>query len=144
MLFDPLGIGETLWRTGRDGERNFASGLAMRPRDLARVGQMMLEGGKAGERQIVPSTWLEASFRPAVEISDRRQYGFHWYLGNAAFDGPAGRWRARWIGAMGNGGQRLVVFPELELVAVVTAGNYNLRGRSPDDVFNEVLLPNTR
>ena len=45
---------------------------------------------------------------------------------------------------MGNGGQRLLVFPELELVAVITAGNYNLRGRSPDDVFTEVVLPSIR
>ena len=144
VLFDPLGIGETVWRAGRDGERNFASGLAMRPRDLARIGQMLLDGGKADCRQIVPSSWLDAAFQPAARINDRRQYGYHWYLGNAVFNGPEGRRRARWVGAMGNGGQRLVVFPELELVAVITAGNYNQRGRALDDVFNEVLLPNTR
>jgi CubicO group peptidase (beta-lactamase class C family) len=144
VLFDPLGIGPSEWRVGRDGERNFASGLGMRPRDLARVGQMLLDGGKAGERAIVPSAWLEESFRPAVRISDRRQYGYHWYLGEVAFNGPEGRRRTRWIGAMGNGGQRLIVFPELEVVVVITAGNYNVRGRSPDDVFNEVVLPGIR
>jgi CubicO group peptidase (beta-lactamase class C family) len=144
VLFDPLGIGETVWRTGRGGERNFASGLAMRPRDLARVGQMLLDGGKVGERQIVPSAWLEASFEPAAKINDRRQYGYHWYVGNVPFDGPEGRRRARWIGAVGNGGQRLVVFPDLELIAVVTAGNYNQYGRAPDDLFTGVVLPNLR
>ena len=56
----------------------------------------------------------------------------------------AGRQRARWIGAAGNGGQRLVVFPDLELVVVITAGNYNQRGRAPDDLFNEVVLPSIR
>jgi|SRR5947207_554640 len=144
VLFDPLGIGPTEWRAGRDGARNFASGLGMRPRDLARIGQMLLDGGRAGERQIVPAAWLEASFKPEVQISERRQYGYHWYLGNAAYDSPDGRRRVRWIAAMGNGGQRLLVFPELELVAVITAGNYNLRGRSPDDVFTEVVLPSIR
>jgi CubicO group peptidase (beta-lactamase class C family) len=143
-LFDPLGIGPTEWRTGRDGERNFASGLGMRPRNLARIGRMLLDGGRADGRQIVPAAWLEASFKPAVRINDRRQYGSHWYLGEVAFDGPGGRRRAQWHAATGNGGQRLVVFPELELVAVITAGNYNQRDRAPDDVFNEVVLPSIR
>src|SRR5438270_597163 len=43
VLFDPLGIGPTVWRIGPNGERNFASGIGMRPRDLARIGQMVLE-----------------------------------------------------------------------------------------------------
>jgi CubicO group peptidase (beta-lactamase class C family) len=144
VLFDPLGLGATEWRVGRDGERNFASGLGMRPRDLARLGQMLLDGGKIGERQVVPAAWLEDSFKPAIRISDRRQYGYQWYLGNAAYESPEGRRRARWIGAMGNGGQRLFVFPEFELVAVITAGNYNQRGRAPDDLITDVILPGIR
>jgi CubicO group peptidase (beta-lactamase class C family) len=144
VLFDPLGLGETEWRSGRDGEGNFAGGLHMRPRDLARVGQMLLEGSKAREQQIVPAAWLEDSFKPAARINDRRQYGYHWYLGNVPYETPEGRQRARWFGAAGNGGQRLVVFPDLEVVVVITAGNYDQRGRAPDDLFNEVVLPNIR
>jgi CubicO group peptidase (beta-lactamase class C family) len=144
VLFEPLGIGPTEWRLLREGETIFASGLGMRPRDLARIGQMLLDGGKAGERQIVPAAWLKDSFMPAARINDRRHYGYHWYVGTVPFDSPEGRRTTRWIGAVGNGGQRLVVFPDLELVVVITAGNYNLRGRGPDDIFNEVLLPSIR
>jgi CubicO group peptidase (beta-lactamase class C family) len=144
VLFDPLGIGPTDWRTGRDGEGNYASGLGMRPRDLARVGQMLLDGGRAGERQIVPAAWLEESFRPAVRINDRRQYGYHWYVGEVTFNGPEGRRRARWSAATGNGGQRLLVFPDLELVVVITAGNYNQPNRAPEDLMTEVVLPGIR
>lgn len=146
VMFDPLGIGPTEWRRGGDGEMNFASGLAMRPRDLARVGQMMLDGGKIGERQIVPSSWLDAAFTPAVKIRDRREYGYHWYLGEIVFNGLEGPLRERWIAAMGNGGQRLYVFPRLELLVVVTAGNYNRRdqGTPPIRVLTEVVLPNIR
>ena len=144
VLFDPLGIGPAEWRVGRDGERDFAGGLGMRPRDLARIGQMLLDGGKVGERQIVPAAWLEDSFKPAVRITDRRQYGYHWYLGNVPYESPEGRKRARWFGAVGNGGQRLIVFPDLELVVVITAGNYNLRALAPDDVFTELVLPSVR
>jgi len=143
VLFDPLGIGETVWRVGGDGETNAASGLGMRPRDLARIGQMLLDGGTTDGRQIVPADWREASFKPAVRINDRRQYGYHWYLGEVAFKSLEARRKERWIGAMGNGGQRLFVFPELELVVVITAGNYNQRdqGVPPDRVLTEVVLP---
>ena len=146
VLFDPLGLGPTEWRVGRDGERNFASGLDMRPRDLARIGQLLLDGGKAGERQVVPADWLAASFEPAVMIRDRREYGYHWYLGEVVFNGPDGPRRERWIAAMGNGGQRLYVLPRLELLVVVTAGNYNRRdqGIPPNRVLTEVVLPNLR
>jgi CubicO group peptidase (beta-lactamase class C family) len=143
VLFDPLGIGPTEWRLLRDGETIFASGLRMTPRDLARIGQMVLDGGRAAERQIVPAAWLEDSFKPAARITDRRWYGYQWYHGYAPYESPEGPRRARYAAAIGNGGQRLVVFPDLDLVVIITAGNYNLRGRAPDDIFIEVLLPAT-
>jgi len=146
VLFDPLGIGPTEWRAvrGREGETIFASGLAMRPRDLARVGQMVLDGGKVGERQIVPAAWLDDSFKPAARITDRRHYGYQWYAGYTPFESLEGPRRARYAGGIGNGGQRLVVFPDDEIVVVISAGNYNLRGRAPDDIFTDVVLPSVR
>jgi CubicO group peptidase (beta-lactamase class C family) len=63
----------------------------MRPRDLARVGQSLLNGGKVAGRSIVPVDWLEDSFKPQVTIRDRREYGYQWYLGEMVFnnaDGP--------------------------------------------------------
>ena len=143
VLFDPLGIGPTEWYRG-GGERDFAGGLRTRPRDLARIGQMLLDGGKAGGRQVVPATWLADSFKPAAEVNDRRQYGYHWYLGNLPYAGPEGQRQARWIAAVGYGGQRLVVFPELELVAVIAAGNYGLRTRASEDLIAEVVLPSVQ
>jgi CubicO group peptidase (beta-lactamase class C family) len=146
VLFDPLGLGPTEWRIGPNGERNFASGLSMRPRDLARIGQMLLDGGKAGERQIVPADWLEASFEPQVTIRDRGEYGYQWYLGEVVFIAADRPRRERWIAAMGNGGQRLYIFPRLDLLIVITAGNYNRRdqGMPPNRVLTEVVLPSLR
>jgi hypothetical protein len=105
---------------------------------------MILDGGKSGESQIVPAAWLEESFKPAIKISDRRQYGYHWYMGYAPFNSAEGQRRARYVASIGNGGQRLVIFPDHEAVVVITAGNYNLRGRAPDDLFTEVVLPGIR
>jgi CubicO group peptidase (beta-lactamase class C family) len=145
-LFGPLEIADTEWRMSRDGEVNAASGLGMLPRDLARIGQMLLDGGKVGGRQVVPLAWIEAMLKPAVRINAQRQYGYHWYLGEVPFDGSEGRRSERWIGAFGNGGQRLFAFPALDLVVVITAGNYNQRdqGTPPNRVITEVVLPGIR
>ena len=66
----------------------------------------------------------------------RRQYGYHWYLSNITSEA---RRRTHWIAAMGNGGQRLFVFPELALVVVVTAGSCNQRS-NVDDLVGDVVL----
>jgi CubicO group peptidase (beta-lactamase class C family) len=115
----------------------------MRPRDLARIGQMVLARGKAGEQQIVAADWLEESFKPQVAMRDRREYGCHWYLGEMVFNSADGPRQERWIAAIGNGGQRLYVFPQLDLLVVITAGNYNRRdqGVPPNRVLTERILP---
>ena len=67
-LFDPLGLGPTEWQTGRDGEPIAASGLRMAPRDLARIGTMMLRGGMSEGRQVV----LVAMAR-TLHVADRER-----------------------------------------------------------------------
>ena len=118
----------------------------MTPRDLARIGQMMLSGGAWADRRVVLADWLERSVTPAVSVDEVRRYGYHWYLGDFAFGDPAG-WRVtrleRWWGAAGEGGQRLFVMPDLELVVAITAGNYGTPDQwmPPTRVVREVVLP---
>jgi CubicO group peptidase (beta-lactamase class C family) len=147
-LFDPFEIGPTEWFTDRDGEAFAASGLRMTPRDLARVGSMMLKGGMWGERRVVPAEWIERSNSPMVDVDETRQYGYQWYLGRFAFTvSTEPRWDRsrleRFWGAAGNGGQRLFVFRGLDLVVAITAGNYDApdRGVPPTRVIREVVLP---
>jgi CubicO group peptidase (beta-lactamase class C family) len=147
-LFDPLGIGPTEWLTDRGGEAIAASGLRMTPRDLARIGLMMLNGGMWHDRRVVPVDWIERSTSPMVEVDEIRQYGYHWYLGKFAFTVSTGpRWNRsrleRFWSAIGNGGQRLFVFPGLDLVVAITAGNYDTPDQwvPPTRVIREVVLP---
>ena len=147
-LFDPLAIGPTEWLTDRSGEAIAASGLRMTPRDLARIGLTMLEGGRWDDRQVVPAQWIERSTSPMVDVDETRQYGYQWYLGKFAFtvsNGP--RWDRsrleRFLSAIGSGGQRLFVFPGLDLVVAITAGNYDTPDQwvPPTRVIREVVLP---
>ncbi|MGI9492053.1 MAG: serine hydrolase domain-containing protein [Geminicoccaceae bacterium] len=118
-LFHPLGIEDVEWVEGSNGEPAAASGLRLRPRDLAKIGQLVLNQGQWQEHEIVPRHWLEASVNNGVAAEDGLEYGYQWWLGRGRTDGR------RWIAGFGNGGQRLVVIPDLDLVIVVLAGNYN-------------------
>jgi CubicO group peptidase (beta-lactamase class C family) len=147
-LFDPLGIGPTEWLTDEHGEPFAVSGLRMTPRDLACIGSMMLKGGVWGDRRVVPAQWIVHSTTPMVDIDETRQYGYQWYLSKFGFTTST---RPRWDHsqlervwyAAGNGGQRLYMFPALDLVVVIMAGNYDApdQGVPPTRVIREVVLP---
>lgn len=137
-LLEPLGISGEEWsRMGRDSDAG--GGLRMRPRDMAKIGQLVLAGGRWDGRQIVSKGWIEASTASLVKATDDQEYGYFWWSGHAA----AHRRIVRWIGALGRGGQSIRIVPELDLVVAVTAGYY--QDYSPQafkvqyGVFSDVL-----
>ncbi|MEM7043892.1 MAG: serine hydrolase, partial [Pseudomonadota bacterium] len=136
-LFAPLGIIDVEWTLGSNGEPAAASGLRLRPRDLAKIGQLILNEGLWHDRQIVPKSWLDASFADSVAADGELFYGYQWWLGRGRKDGR------RWIAGFGNGGQRLIVIPDLDLVVVVMAGGYNQLGAWKISVklMADIILP---
>jgi CubicO group peptidase (beta-lactamase class C family) len=142
-LFAPLGIAASEWAKGKEGEAIAASGLRLTPRDLARIGQMVLSGGTWGGRRVVSSQWLDASFRPAAMVRDGEHYGYLWRIGELAFNYRSGTRGARYVSAVGNGGQRLFLLPDLDVVVAITAGNYNSPNdwEVPNAVLRQLLLP---
>jgi len=144
-LFLPLGMGSTEWATRRDGEPYAASGARMAVRDLARIGQMMLHGGKVGERTVVPADWLTRCITPAVSADELRRYGYQWFVLDIAFGKPkgwaAGRLERMWM-AQGEGGQRLFIIPALHLIIAITCGNYGTENQwiPPTRILREVIL----
>ncbi len=145
-LFSPLGIDAMEWIHGQDGEASAASGLRLSPRALARIGQMILQAGEWEGRSIVPKSWLDESFQPAAMVDigwPGMRYGYLWYVGEEAITEKAGTYGERFITAIGNGGQRLFVFPGFDFVLAITAGNYNSpeQWRAPSAVLYEVFLP---
>lgn len=124
-LFRPLGITSAGWHKDRNGVPYAASGLRLTPRDLARIGRLMLQGGRWEGRQVVPAAWVKAAISPHARVDPDpkcgTQYGYFWWLEAGCGLTPPLSWAA----AIGNGGQRIVLVPQQDLVVVMTAGLYN-------------------
>jgi len=118
-VFEPLGITAVEWSRVK-GDTDAGGGLRLRPRDMAKIGQLVLAGGRWNDRQIVPKNWIETSTAPKFKATDNQSYGYLWWLGRSLLN----KREVQWIGALGRGGQSIRIVPELDLVVVVTAGYY--------------------
>lgn len=136
-LFEPMGFGPVGWASSTDGEPIAASGLRLLPRDMIKIGDLVLAGGAAQGRQLVPAEWVKRVTTPAVKIDGRRDYGYHWYLGNVTASGQSQP--RRWIGGIGWGGQQLFVLPDLDLAVAINCGNYDKSGREQSRVTMTIL-----
>lgn len=140
VLFDPLGFGPSDWTVGRDGEPRAASGARLLPRDLVKIGQLMLASGSWNGRSIVSADWVKRVTTPVVPTRVGRDYGYHWYMGDFAAAQPL-----HWFGGVGWGGQYLFVIPARDLAVVIHCGNYRRSGQEQTAVMlaliKEVVLP---
>ena len=120
-LFAPLGIRDAKWPFSPLGEAQTGGGLELSSRDLAKLGQLYANGGTWGGKRIVSPEWVSASIAPHAEVDEQTEYGYLWWLkkfrsGDRTFAA---------FSMSGNGGNRVAVFPDISLVAVVTTTNYN-------------------
>lgn len=136
-LFDPLGIAAVEWIAGADGTYSAASGLRLRPRDLAKIGHCVLKDGRWDGEQIIPADWLAQAFTPRVTCFDDIGYGYQWYLKDSTDRNGPRRF------AMGNGGQRLILIPERGLAIAILCGQYNHpdQWQTPAAIMLEHVLP---
>lgn len=88
-LIAPLGLeAEPYYVTDGLGEPFVLGGLNMTTRDYARFGQLFLQNGRVGGRQIVPAAWVAASTRPSAPTEPGAMgYGFHWWIPPQAIPG---------------------------------------------------------
>jgi CubicO group peptidase (beta-lactamase class C family) len=112
-LFSPLGITEWQWEAPKDGVSFGGTNLYLKPRDMAKFGQMLLQNGKWQDKQIVDSAWVAEATR--AQYSEQYwAYGYYFWIMKdlKAYD------------AAGHGGQEIIVVPYKNLVVVVTAWPY--------------------
>jgi CubicO group peptidase (beta-lactamase class C family) len=132
-LLGPLGIDHVEWSAGRDGVHHGGVGLRLTPREMAKIGQLVLQRGNWGGRQLVSEAWIEESTRGhAIFGYLDGPYGYHWWV------------RPHGFTAQGARGQYIYIVPDADLVVVVVAAAESPRFIdlfSVDDLVVNRLLP---
>jgi CubicO group peptidase (beta-lactamase class C family) len=120
-LFEPLGITEMSWFRNQEGHPHTGGGLNLRSIDMAKFGQLFLQRGRWGDRQIVPASWVDESFRRHVTFNPPAGrltgYGYLWWILPDPHSGHDDV-----LGALGFLGQYIFIIPDHDMVVVVTAG----------------------
>ena len=135
-LFGPLGITKFKWRfiTDQSSAETFGQ-LNLRPRDLAKFGLLFLNKGKWNGKQIISADWCEQSLKKHSTVQGV-DYGYQWWIKYLDADG------VRYYGkvAQGNGGQKIYVWEDQNMITVITGGNYNKQSPS-DELIRKYILP---
>jgi CubicO group peptidase (beta-lactamase class C family) len=135
-LFDPLDITNYEWDYINPDMVHASGNLRLRPRDMAKFGYLFLNRGVWKGERVISEAWIEESTKGHVSPSWADGYGYQWWLktyrsGSTSVDS---------FYAAGWGGQRIIVFPSLDMVLVFTGGNYV--GQEPvDEIIVRYILP---
>jgi CubicO group peptidase (beta-lactamase class C family) len=117
VLAEPLGFRLPPWPRDPQGIYFGGNDMEMTPRHMLAFGELYLNGGRLGDRQIVPESWVRASLVPRTESRRERgrYYGYGWWIRDMA--------GVRTPYAWGFGGQFIVLAPALDVVVVTTANS---------------------
>lgn len=118
-LFSPLGIQDFEWSEDPKGITNGGTQLRLRPIDMAKIGYLHLRNGQWEGKQIVSRGWIDEATSPFVNTTLREApgliesigYGYQWWVHSELGAYSAFGW----------GGQCIIVVPEHDIVAVITA-----------------------
>lgn len=138
FLFNPLGIENISW--GHTSDKDvIPSGkrLYMTSRDMAKIGQLILNKGKWNGKQIISDNWIAEATAPKTKITGI-DYGYSWWSIPLKTNEKIIISKT----ATGNGGQYIMAIPEINLVAVFTGGAYNSQeDKLAFTIMNRVILP---
>jgi CubicO group peptidase (beta-lactamase class C family) len=136
-LFGPMGIEGAEWDRVASGAAFGFHGLHLRTEAVAAFGELLLRGGRWGERQLVPREWVQLATRRHIETlplpgwSQNPDflcgYGYQFWISRHGYHGH------------GAYGQYCVVVPSQDLVIAVT-GSIVQEDALPG-LFWECLLP---
>lgn len=135
-LFGPLGIKNWIWnfKPDKSSAETFCQ-VYLTPRDMVKFGLLYLNNGNWNDRQIISKEWIDQSLKKHSVVQGVN-YGYLWW--NKYLDADGVRYYS--YAAQGNGGQKIYIFQELNMVIVITGGNYNTQSPS-DELIRKHILP---
>jgi CubicO group peptidase (beta-lactamase class C family) len=132
-LFAPLGITKAEWQFSPLGLAQGGGGLGLRSRDLLKLGQLLANGGTWHGKQVLPAAWVKASVSPQAQVDEERNYGYLLWMYPYSAKGV----KHQSYQMAGSGGNKVVVFPDLDMVALVTTTNYG--ARNPHQITDKLI-----
>ncbi len=130
-LFNPLGVEKFEWNQNPNGESLGWGGLHIRPSDLAKIGQLILNDGVWNNEQLVSSQWIRESTSPKMNpktLSD--YYGYQWWIDDDDL-----------VMALGYEGQYLIIDRELNLVTVFACKLQGHKFSKPYNLYRKYVAP---
>lgn len=152
-LFSKLGITHYRWTIDPSGHGMTAGSFYIRPEDMLKIGQLVLNQGEWRGKQIISRAWIkesthaqilinEGSFvktsRSTAAVPQQVYYGYQWY--NEVIKTKSGSYPM--VFASGNGGQYVMIIEPLKIAVVFTQGNYGKRvAKQAFDIVARYILP---
>lgn len=137
----PMGIDKFQMLTSPEWRGYLAGNFYLRPIDFTKFGLLMLNKGKWNGQQLIAESWIEQATTSHIKSSypANTDYGYLWRLLERNINGT----KVKTIEAWGNGGQFLIIIPELDMTVSFTSGNYNLfpEMERPFEILNKYILP---
>jgi len=124
-LFGPLGIANAQWVYSPLNIPQTGGGLRLSSPDLLKIAQLFLDGGQWRGERIINAEWVKTSTAPHAQINDDQEYGYLWWL--QSFKGVGGSVYPAFF-MSGNGGNKVLGFPTLDMAVAITSTNYGTRG----------------
>jgi CubicO group peptidase (beta-lactamase class C family) len=112
-IWAPYGMeADAAWVEDAGGHERGGCCISMTLRDYARFGQFMLDGGKAGGRDVLPPGWIADATAQHVKLPPKEGvpgYGYFWWIGDDSY------------AAEGIFGQEIIVFPNDGVVVAINS-----------------------
>ncbi len=141
-LFGPLGISRADWVWNYDltnADKEYSQ-IHIRSRDMLKLGILFADGGRWHGKQIISASWIRDSTAEHSHV-DNVSYGYFWWRPWLNVETADGSRHVDMVTAQGNGGQKIYLVPQYNLVAVFTAGGYNAESTPPNTIMATIILP---
>ncbi|MFT4740825.1 MAG: CubicO group peptidase (beta-lactamase class C family), partial [Marivirga sp.] len=134
-FYSKLGIEDYKWQSQPDGYPEGAARMYLRPRDMLKIGITYLNNGVWQDEQVIPESWVNECFKQKKSTS-AGDYSYYFWLRTIG--------GVSYLSADGDGGNYINIFPEQNMVIVITQGNYSkwpFYVNQVNDLMGKYIIP---